>query len=147
MSTTYDPGVESTPGLEKQAKANNKLVLDVSDSACLCGCMTPTTGRFRPGHDARLKGKLLRAHLAKIGLTVIKDGKERQMTARAFAKEVSSDKHDWTVALDRAVERQKEAAAALREKVMASTSKEKDAVEDAATEKAVAEEGGSAVAS
>ena len=27
---------------------------------CLCGCGGPTKGRFRPGHDARLKGILTR---------------------------------------------------------------------------------------
>lgn len=148
MSTTYDPAVDSTPGLQHKARDSGRLWLDISDSACLCGCKDPTPGRFRPGHDARLKGKLLRAHLAKAPLTVVKDGKETQKTARAYAKEVSSERHDWTVALDRAVERQRLAAAALREKVLASTEKEKEEeVEVKARDAAVAAESGAAVAS
>lgn len=111
--TRYDPGVDSTPDLAKKAGSVGKLMLDISDSACLCGCRTPTPGRFRPGHDARLKGKLARAAIARVKLVVINDGREREMTARAFAKEVSSDAYDWTVALDRAVEAAKQKAAKM----------------------------------
>lgn len=119
----YDPGVDSTPALAKKAAEAGRVMLDVSDSACLCGCRTPTPGRFRPGHDARLKGKLARAAIARIGVTILNDGKERQMTARAFAKEVSTDSYDWTEALDRAVERAREKKAPVSQAV-------KEAVKD-----------------
>jgi uncharacterized membrane protein len=135
MSSSYDPTKDSTPVLAKKARDTGRLVLDISDSACLCGCMEPTSGRFRPGHDARLKGRLLRAHLNKVGVLIVKDGKEQAMTARAYAKEVSSDAYDWTAALDRAWEKQKSAAAALRAKV--ESAKAERSAKDAAQEKAV----------
>lgn len=140
MTTTYDPGADSTPAYIKQARDSGRLTLDISDSACLCGCKDPTPGRFRPGHDARLKGRLLRAHLAKAGVTIIKDGKEDQMTARAYAKQVSSERHDWTEALDRATEKARSAAAALRAKAESDKIAVKKADEGAGTE-LVAESG------
>jgi hypothetical protein len=103
-STQYDPVSESTPALAKQARETGRLMLDVSGAACLCGCREPTPGRFRPGHDARLKGKLTRAAIAKVKVGIVRDGSEKEMTARAFAKEVSTEAYDWTPALDRAVE-------------------------------------------
>lgn len=33
-------------------------------AVCLCGCGRETKGRFAPGHDARLRGVLLRAQAA-----------------------------------------------------------------------------------
>lgn len=135
MSTLYDPATDSTPACRAKAHASGRLVLDISDSTCLCGCKEPTPGRFRPGHDARLKGRLLRAHMNKTGVTILRDGKEQQMTARAYAKEVSSDKYDWTVALDKAYEKAKAAAYALRAKA--------EPAKAAAKEKAV-ETGGKA---
>ncbi len=43
---------ETKPKAEKAPKQKNK---------CLCGCGTETARRFAPGHDARLKGVLIRA--------------------------------------------------------------------------------------
>lgn len=102
--TQYDPASESTTTLQKRSRETGRLMLDVSNGTCLCGCKEPTPGRFRPGHDARLKGKLTRAAIAKVKVAVIKNGSEKEMTARAFAKEVSTDSYDWTPALDRAVD-------------------------------------------
>lgn len=140
----YNPADDSTTAYMRQANDSGRLWIDISDSACLCGCTEPTQGKFRPGHDARLKGRLLRAHLNKVGLTLIKDGKERQLTARAYAKEVSSEKHDWTVALDAAHERARVAAQALKEKVQAKTAKQKAEAEEEAKEETLEEEGAAA---
>lgn len=139
-SVKYDAGAESTPALAKKAADAGKLMLDVSDSACLCGCKSPTPGRFRPGHDARLKGKLARAAIAKVKVVVIDGDKEEELTARAFAKRVSTDAYDWTVALDRAVEAAKAKATkmppkqavkeAVKEEVGAAAAREGDAEQD-----------------
>jgi hypothetical protein len=143
VTPSYDPATDSTPAYQKRAREAGRVVLDISDSACLCGCREPTPGRFRPGHDARLKGRLLRAHLSKTGVLIVKDGGEKAMTARAYAKDVSSERFDWTEALDKAWEKQKAVQAKLREKAESQKLAMKE--EEAAREKAVESEGEASV--
>lgn len=120
----YNPAADSSADYQKEAVDTGRLILDISGNACLCGCKEATQGRFRPGHDAKLKGKLLRAHLGKAGVTILRDdNEEEQITARAFAKKISSDKHDWSTALDRAAEKAKAAADALKVKASQASKK------------------------
>lgn len=67
---TYNPTDDSSfhrKAVERSEK-DRAVVLLVADGECHCGCGEKTNGksRFRMGHDARLKGKLIRAHLAKV---------------------------------------------------------------------------------
>lgn len=119
----FDPAAESTADYAVEAAKEGVVILDISGKACLCGCQEETPGRFRPGHDAKLKGKLLRAHLAGVKVRALYDEGEKEMTARAFAKEVSTDKHDWSVALDRRKEKERAAAEALRIKASEAAAK------------------------
>lgn len=60
---TWSPGHDSSPEYADRADSEGIVFIDVSHEACLCGCRGATESRFVPGHDARLKGKLIRAHL------------------------------------------------------------------------------------
>lgn len=65
----YRPKDDSTPGvLPKGTDPKTTLILEHTDPAnCPCGCNQPprSKGRtFGMGHDARLRGKLIRAHLS-----------------------------------------------------------------------------------
>jgi hypothetical protein len=60
---TYNPGDDSTDHYDTNP---GELILVVDPGTCHCGCTTQLTNakrNFRQGHDATLKGKLIRAHL------------------------------------------------------------------------------------
>lgn len=57
------PASDSSPNWIDYAVLKDRVAIDVSDDRCMCGCRSATGSRFVPGHDARLKGKLIRAHL------------------------------------------------------------------------------------
>lgn len=99
--TKYNPASDSTPAMAKASERDGRVHLDWSGdpAPCLCGCKGKATGRFQPGHDARLKGKLLRAHLADVEFH-ISDGKTTaNVPAIRLAEVVSTSKHDWKAAL------------------------------------------------
>src|SRR3954465_1401266 len=91
----YNPGSDSTPNLSKKAQEAGVVMLDWTGERCLCGCRGEATGRFQPGHDAKMKGKLMRAHIAGVQIRVI-DG-EKSVTAPAVnvAGILSTPKYDW----------------------------------------------------
>lgn len=98
----YDPASDSTPDLQARATKENRVILDLSDNACLCGCKGKSASRFQPGHDARLKGKLVRATVADVKLLVIMGKEEQEVTPRQFAQ-VLKGKYDWVKGLDESV--------------------------------------------
>lgn len=100
----YLPASDSTPDLKERAEKENKVILDLSDNACLCGCKGQGPSRFLPGHDARLKGKLVRATVADVKLLIVMGADEQEVTARQFAK-VLTGKYDWVKGLDESVAR------------------------------------------
>lgn len=43
-------------------------IIDRAEGACACGCLEATARTFRPGHDARLKSMLVRAHVLGVSI-------------------------------------------------------------------------------
>jgi len=82
--TKYDPAEDSTAGQEEYAKQTGCVVLnavrredDHELIGCPCGCEGVPVGRkatFLMGHDARLRGKLIRAHLTDTKVIQCTDG-------------------------------------------------------------------------
>lgn len=100
----YLPASDSTPDMKGRAEKEGKVVLDLTDGACLCGCKGKSQSRFMPGHDARLKGKLVRATIADVKLLIVMGDDEQAVTPRQFAG-VLSGKYDWVKGLDESVAR------------------------------------------
>jgi histone H1/5 len=80
--TNYNPADDSSPG----APSNGNLVLIYKDDqACRCGCGGAPKNpkrRFIQGHDARLKGMLIRAAVTDTTVE-IRQGKEKPATLSA----------------------------------------------------------------
>lgn len=110
-ATAYKPETDSSPQHKKAAAADRRLHLDITDGACLCGCNQKAAGRFRPGHDAKLKGMLTRAALHEVTIVLHAGDKTAHTNPVAFATKLSTGKHDWAAALATSVERAKKAAA------------------------------------
>ena len=106
----YDPKTDSTPEVADLA---NGVVILRGQGLCACGCgKAPQTAksRFAQGHDARLRGRLMRAHVTGTPVTIaMKNGGdephvEKTTTAIEVAEQESSPEH-WTAFLERARER------------------------------------------
>lgn len=105
----YDPREDSSPGTERYRQGGNApttLVLDwtpiePSGRACPCGCREElaANSRFRMGHDARLRGKLTRAHVTGTDVTIIKGRDVTTLSAVAVADQFSSPQLDWRASL------------------------------------------------
>ncbi len=88
----YDPRTDSSPGAEmfwadRDAPEGSEdaagfypdetVILIVGEGECLCGCGEKPIGvnrTFRMGHDARLRGVLIRAHITGTEVAVVKGG-------------------------------------------------------------------------
>lgn len=82
----YDPRADSTPGMESvHASYPGYLVLYVQGGFCECGCDQPraSRSRFLPGHDAKLKGKLMRALAADAEVALVGVDGEIRITPAA----------------------------------------------------------------
>lgn len=107
--TKYNPADDSSPGTEKHrqgGKAPVTVVLDwtpltAADRVCPCGCREPLAkdSRFRMGHDARLRGKLVRAHVTGTDVTIVKGRDVSTSSALAVAEQFSSPQLDWRASL------------------------------------------------
>lgn len=90
----YDPRSESSKGHEEEGVLSVAITTgkDVEGGrpSCLCGCGGTPSGkkaRFIPGHDARYKGMLNRAHIAGIKVVIVEDGVRKDpVTAMSLAK-------------------------------------------------------------
>lgn len=93
MAKKFDPALDNSPGTT--SKAGN-LVLVLEENMCLCGCGDQPTskgGRFLPGHDMKLRGKLTRAAEAGVKVEIRQNGKTTQtQEPKALATE-----HKWTL--------------------------------------------------
>lgn len=107
----YDPQVDSTPGLPARADA---VSLVAGSGLCACGCGDNPAGRkakFCMGHDARLKGVLMRAFSAGIDIALYEQttGTAEVIDPLTYADRFSTEKVDWrklvTDAADRVRER------------------------------------------
>ena len=101
----YKPVNDSTPS---PASTDNpdSLVLVTDDRMCPCGCTSVSRGknsRFVMGHDARLRGKLIRAYTAEVPVLLVDDQTQviTETTAIKYAAEWSTDKSDWPAELKR----------------------------------------------
>lgn len=103
----YDPRTDSSAGTDQHRAASRTergVILVTPEGKCLdgCGAEIGKGKRFVQGHDARLKGILIRAHLAGAPVTTW-NGKTNVKTASAveFAKTLSTDKFDWVEMLEK----------------------------------------------
>src|SRR5687767_13001119 len=109
----YDPKDDSSKGHAKDGvlviATKTRKDGDEEQESSLDGCLQfPKSGRFVPGGDARLKGRLIRAHLAGVKVVRVKDGKAaKPVTALSIAKELG-----WGDKIKAAEKREKEAAKA-----------------------------------
>ena len=129
---TYDPSTDSSPG----ATSNGNLVLvyDKDGLTCRCGCgQTPKNPKrhFVQGHDARLKGALIRA-AATDTKVVIKEGNKTHapITAVVAAKALG-----WGAIVSKAKDAYAEKAKAQDERAKAAEARRANA-EKAKAEKA-----------
>lgn len=137
MTTEYDPTSDSSPGAEQYLPEDagdgttpgvEGLILLVDDGQCACGCGEATTAKreFRQGHDAKLKGKLIRAHVNDIEVHTIGSGGIVSTDAMNLAKqrgwephlEAAEHRHQTREAnrINREREREQRAAAKPRKK-------------------------------
>jgi hypothetical protein len=149
----YDPSVDSSPG----APSNGNLVLiyDKDGLTCRCGCgQTPKNPKrsFVQGHDARLKGALIRAAATDTKVEVREGGKTaKPITAMAAAKAFGWDsivgkaKAAYADKATAAAERAKAAEArkvasekAKAEKAKATAARKAEAAKKATAKKAAA---------
>lgn len=113
MDTEYDPRSDSSPGTEdyrpvegapegsEDAAGFEGVIIDISRKGptsslftCQCGCRQEVMkGRaFRQGHDARLKGILIRAYLNNVEVTILDGGGALSGSAEGFIRERGWDK-------------------------------------------------------
>lgn len=93
----YNPTDDSTPGLPRRPDSVSLLV---GDGLCACGCGEAPTGKkakFRMGHDARLKGRLTRAHSAGFTLALVEEttGTAEVLDPLTYADRFSTAKVNW----------------------------------------------------
>lgn len=108
----YDPRDESSESAkdywfdgERGYDPDKTLILiKPEEDGCACGCGGKPEGKgrsFRMGHDARLKGKLIRAHLTDTAVVVVDGGTLRETSAAKLAKKLG-----WQDYLDEAAQRE-----------------------------------------
>lgn len=94
----YDPKKESSKGVSlKPNEIALRITLREDESpGCLCGCGDiPGKGsKFMMGHDARLRGRLIRAHLTDHFVRrIYSDGQESTISAFDWAKELGWEQY------------------------------------------------------
>lgn len=96
----WTPRSDSSDGVDYQAIGRNPetdlVLLRPSDKSCNCGCqqLPASKGRrFAMGHDARLRGKLIRAHLTGTPITVVTGGAPEEGTAMQIADRLGWSKY------------------------------------------------------
>lgn len=116
----YDPRADSSPktdayrpGFRNDPPGFSGVILDRRSEGdfrvCACGCRTKVAGktRFAMGHDMKLKGILIRAHLSGTPVMVLGPGaSDWTGTAMADAAHWSTPKLDWQKMLVQAEEKQ-----------------------------------------
>lgn len=112
----YDPRDDSSPGV----RTEGKLVLVVKEGECACGCGHEPFGKkstFLMGHDARLRGKLIRAHLTDTRV-VLSDGVSSPSPVVSAMD--AAERHGWEKYLRDATARREEKNRALLRKALGS---------------------------
>ena len=96
---SYDPAADSsTNAASKFGVDAGTLVLVSSETHCMCGCgeARDPKRQFKPGHDARLKGKLSRALAASCKVTLIKTVKGEAPDARTVTAAAAIKAFGWS---------------------------------------------------
>jgi hypothetical protein len=96
------------------------VVLGVEPGDCPCGCGQKPKGKkaeYAMGHDARYRGKLIRAFLTGTDVAIVAGGKTTRRTARGLAQEAGKS---FVEALDAAEARREQANARLVQKAKGS---------------------------
>lgn len=103
----YDPGDDSSADRKTEARERGIVILDVKSRpdgngiGCPCGCGHVPVGkksRFMMGHDAKLRGILIRAHLTGTKMVEVIDGKE----GAVISAMMMSQHYDWAPYLKQA---------------------------------------------
>jgi hypothetical protein len=95
---------ESSPrGLASRSKATTESVTVVlAPGLCACGCGEQVARRFRPGHDARLKGQLVRAARSATRVKVVPEsGRPKSLPAVEAAALLDTAKTSWSAYVER----------------------------------------------
>lgn len=89
--STYDPTADSSTLTKAELKEHDgKVVLKMQDGSCPCGCLENPRGKktsFLQGHDAKLKGILIRAHLTNTPVVEVRDGEPFERLPIEVAKD------------------------------------------------------------
>lgn len=109
----YDPARDSSSGVRPR---NDSVTLIVIDGLCKCGCEEPVEGPilFKMGHDARLKGILIRAEVTGCAIRLVdpETGVQSVYDPLEYASEFSTPNCDWpTLVLNSARKYRPEVAA------------------------------------
>lgn len=111
----YRPREDSSPGTEgirtRMPQLENDVILVVRANDCLCGCTQPPAGtksKFRMGHDARYRGKLIRAHVTGTKITIINSttNEEDPLVVVSADPMALAKEHGWSDYLTIAAERE-----------------------------------------
>lgn len=71
------------------------MTREVVQQTCLDGCGGVPTGkksRFIQGHDATLKGRLIRAHINAVPVAIVVNGQRNEMSALEYAADLNWDR-------------------------------------------------------
>lgn len=104
---TYDPASDSSPS---EPVRKGFLVLRIDPKMCHCGCEKFTSrspARFAVGHDMRLRGKLIRAHVCGVPVVIVSKLPDRTYTAIEFAESLTIGTFDWKLAVLHGAARQR----------------------------------------
>lgn len=103
----WKPEHDSTPGVAHLDPSKVVLYVNRTEEGrdgCPCGCGEFPEGEkaiFRMGHDARLRGKLIRAFLMGVSIVQYIDEHEHEFTAMEMAKEYDWEEYLWSAQLKR----------------------------------------------
>lgn len=95
----YNPANDSSAGLETPGR----VVLWMAEGRCNCGCgVYPSSlnSKFLMGHDARLRGILIRAAIAEVPVVIVTEAGREEYDAAVVASAFQ-----WVTQLDRALAR------------------------------------------
>ena len=105
----YRPERDSSAGFKQEAAKDEKVILAVpNEKSCPCGCGERPKGKkatFAMGHDARLRGILIRAHLT--DTPVVYDYAKPGSRTAHEAMDLAAV-HGWERYLEEAVERRED---------------------------------------
>lgn len=106
LERRYNPAQDSSPGYDEPEATVVTLAMKPGDCHCGCGeAPASPKSSFRMGHDARLKGKLIRAHLTDTPVVLVVGGHEYAPTP-AIKR---ADEYGWVGQLEAAERRRADA--------------------------------------